>query len=1067
MPPGIGQTGLGSATATININTSQLKIATGLARTLGQTIGSSMNQATNAINGALQVQKNQTAIMQSQVGVINANIAAQKLSAQQAMVTARVNMDAAQAQVNAIKEAIKAKENEFDATNRLSKMNIQLKQQDALAMANKITANQKQGTPPNQADMDALKALNDQIAAAQLQDKVTKTSQAGQIAALKQKMDAQQKVVNQLNEQAQQEATVSKIAIQAQQDQVNAIRQTIAARQQQAAQDKAATQAQIEQSKQLAMQYQHASIAMAAMGIGAAKIVNTGISEAGYIETQGLAFGAMLKNEQKGVDLMEHLRDTAIELRVPLNDMVEATRIMLPTLEGNTSQLDQQLRIMRRVATLNPAQGFAGAAFATNEALITGGSDLKSLANRFNLPRALFHENLERDKHDFWKALDDTLNKMGITEQMANDVGNSYVSSFKMAGDSAKQLLAAGFTPLITFLTPKLQMFTEWVNGLRQTQKEALGIAAAVTGIVALSVPVLYFITRWAEALRAIIPVVKQIVTALKTSTTLQSALVYGTAAVGGAVVGKYIGNRIQEARGEKPSDWSDMLVTFKQLLFTVTSLMTRTVVAFTQGIGVVIQGFHAVSAVLHTFMADIKGLIGMDATSSVEAAKGSWAQVEKWGKITSNQNADKVTGQMLKPLYDTMFPKAKPQAPEPAPEAPLGGRNTKLSFDQEGMISDYFKQLDRLAARNAEQMLESEQDFQEQRLATVTSHNRDLLREQEDFDIQRAREEQDYQASIASIQRDLGRQIEDMDAALNDNIAKERRDSNKKLAEDEKKYQEDRIKAEKDHKDRLIEAAINFDAKAVWQEQRSYEKSKEEAKKAHDEQIKNEKDTLNERISDEIAANEKSKAMAQRDAARRLEDMAADFTKRKALEDADRALRLSRQQADYEQQLTDMDTQNAKRTERAQKQYAQELADLEDSFRSQLSDGGIFGDAWLKNQDAWQAESLKRFYLFFQDIANGLTPASQAPDPNNPLIPKNPKYYTPFATGGFVKSTGLALLHKNETVVPAGKGPGGSGKSIHFAANSINIHPSQGMDENKLGDLVVKKLVKVLEEIA
>ena len=128
---------------------------------------------------------------------------------------------------------------------------------------------------------------------------------------------------------------------------------------------------------------------LTALSVGAGLLSGLGIKTAASFEEVNIQLVGMTGSFDAATALTEKLRKDAARAGLPFADMLQMAKQLLPSLEGSTDQLESWAKLVRRVAVLNPQEGLAGAAFAANEAISSGGTDLVSLAERFNIsPRA-------------------------------------------------------------------------------------------------------------------------------------------------------------------------------------------------------------------------------------------------------------------------------------------------------------------------------------------------------------------------------------------------------------------------------------------------------------------------------------------------------------------------------------------------------------------------------------------------------------------------------------------------------------------------------------------------------
>lgn len=141
-------------------------------------------------------------------------------------------------------------------------------------------------------------------------------------------------------------------------------------------------------------------------------------------------------------------------------DMMSAASAFLP-MTKDINRLKKLYDLSERLYVLNDKEGMEGASFALREFLM--GKDATSLVERFNLNRKVLNDlkNLSFDKAV--KGLDELLNKMGVTRQTINQIGNDTLAKwnqikermqvmFRQMGEPSLKVLNNFLTNLINKL---------------------------------------------------------------------------------------------------------------------------------------------------------------------------------------------------------------------------------------------------------------------------------------------------------------------------------------------------------------------------------------------------------------------------------------------------------------------------------------------------------------------------------------------------------------------------------------------------------------------------------------
>ena len=947
MPPGIGNTGLGTAVANVIIKTSSMQAATQIGIALGKQITAGQAAAAASINRTIAVQQQQTATMKQSLQVLNANIA-----------------------------AYKAYNNAATATNSRV-LNGMIQQQAAMRQN---IANQVQATST---------LRNSATAQGLLTNKTQESNRA----------------------------------------------------------------------------YAQATTDLLAMGAAAAIVFNTGVNAAGFLEQQQVAFASIAGSLEGGIALVNRLKKASADLKIPFNETVMAVRTILPTMEGNTDQLEKQLDIMRRLVSINPIQGMSGAGFSINEYMVSGGGDPRSLRGRFNIPSGILADELKKSSGDMWKALDTTLDRMRVTTEMADQMGMTFVNSMMMAKDATVQLMAEGFDPLIKKATPKLLGYSEWIQGIKQSNKESVIWYSSLVAIAAIATPIISLLGRWVGMMKNVVTATLAAAVAsgkwaFANKAAIATGGVYAGAAVVGAYAGKFIGNQVQRATGQKESTWSEMSETAMKLLFIIVTGIVENAAMLGKGLLLAVAGLLDFNAALRYALADLLDKLGLDSTGQTqkgdEFTRASADTRSKAYNFGSRENI--IT--LLKPIYENMFVTNNNTSNVSTPKFGSRVRSGGMNTDQQDTVFQYFQDLDSMTSKHYSDVVDAERQFGQQRADTVAQYGQQMVREEEDFQRSRLRAEQDFTRSVELMNRDSSRQEAEWNQDLADTLAEINIDSNDELKEIQTNYNKDREERDRQHKNRLMEAAAMLDAKAVWEEQNSYSEANRKAEDDYNDQLSKESEKRAERIQDEIDSHDKRIAESRLADAQRLSDMQENFTRQKALEDEDRAIKLVRSASDHAQQLTKMDIQQAEKMLQIDKQFIAEKIALEQKFREELKSNALFGTTWLKNQQMWQDEAIRRFGLFFKDITDTMLgkmgPLTEQEMAERKASSDNqiPSFITSFSD----------YIPLPETIIKPP--PERFTKSVNVNKGAIVVNTSTGMSEEKVGNIIMEKLMLTFEYV-
>jgi hypothetical protein len=706
----------------------------------------------------------------------------------------------------------------------------------------------------------------------------------------------------------------------------------------------------------------------------------------------------------------------------------------LPTLEGNTAELESWLDLTRRVAVLNQREGIQGAAFAINEALTSGGTDLISLTERFNISRVQLREALEQTGGDFAAALDMVLTRMGITQQTADEMGRTFNASFRAAKDAAVQLLAEGFEPILEILTPLLRRTAEWLSDLRETAPGVATIGAAFASIAAVGAPALLFLNQVIMALQRI--------QTLKAAATLGPLLggagVLGAAAVVGGGLGVGLARGIGRATGNEElanATIRDAWLKFRELIFIIQSALSKfgaeTAKVLAQGAAWLLEGFAKVADTLAMFVQRILDLIPGPDVGALGQAR-LWAETTQRSADSARALADVLANsatdidqrrqEYLQGLgqFLGVLPQAAQDLAAGAREAgQAAARGSRFTGEQQEAISDWARQVQEIERSANEQRLAATEQYESQRTEIIASYEKTIARDAEDFARQRTRQAAQLARDINEIRADAAARERRWQQELNERIADIRADGNERIQEIEEEGQRNLERMRRDHRVRLMEAAANLDARAVAEEQRRFQNQVTTTEEDLQRRLEAERENLQERINQEREAHQERVQAAREADAERIQDLRDNLARQQALEDENRAIRLARMQEDHEAQLEAMEEAQAARIAQIIENTAEERDAAWQGLLERLDDLGIHNQAWLSLQEKRQEQSLHLFDIFWQAWMSRLSVSALPPPATTPVTapvsvgpaPGGGPMLTRQA-GGPVFGTGAAMLH-------------------------------------------------------
>ncbi len=801
---------------------------------------------------------------------------------------------------------------------------------------------------------------------------------------------------------------------------------------------------------------------LSGLSIGAGVLTGTGLKVAASFEEADIKLSGMTGSIENAQKLTAELRKQAAAAGLPFQDMLNMATRLLPTLGGNTKELEKWYDVVKRTAVLNAQEGITGAAFSINEALSSGGTDLVSLVERFNISRVKLKAALAANNNDFRAALDSVLNSMGITTEVADRMGQSFNASFRVAKDAAMQLLAEGFTPLLQVLTPILQKGAQWLAQLRETNPVIAQLGAGLATTATVGAPALLLFNQLVEAGQKL----KQLGILGGLGRFGVGAIAAGAGAgIGvGAVnaVGNATGNQSMQQFGLSEA-WSLLKKLLVNIAYTVSEvdrlIRTGLISALRLMVNAAISAASALGGVVSAIGGMLPGRMGGNALGRIGADLSAGGDGLR---AASNQmfdamiaNLTKRNNDALKGFIEMMVPGTFATATASAAGGGGGiaaGGAGASNDNRNKIINQWAKDAARIEREAGQARLDEERNYDQQRAQTIRQYNLSALREQEDFERNRARATAQYNRQVAEAIADAAKRDTAWQKDYNEKIAEIRQDGNEQVADLERNYAKDRERRERDHRDRLLNAAARLDAVAVAEEQRNYARQQQDAEDNYTEQRTKLQDALAERLADELEAHQERLQAAHEADAERLADMQRNFEEQIAEQDMERAIQQQRRAEDFATQLAEMDAAHAERLAQIDTQAAQERAALNDAFVAQLNDLGIYNKAWRDQQAAAQAESLRLFGEFWKQFNQsfpGATQGPQAPYPSNVG-----QFSSSFADYGFGATRAAA-------------GGSVSNRSVTIAEGAIVVNGTPGMDERTLARQVRTEMERLLMEAA
>lgn len=821
-----------------------------------------------------------------------------------------------------------------------------------------------------------------------------------------------------------------------------------------------------------------------AIGAAGAVLTRIGLDGARSMLSYRVSFQQLLGSEREAVALMGDLTDSANQFGIEVEEVWQLARALLPTLEGNTEELDKFVKRAALLASTNPLKSTADAARAIQEYL--AGQHI-SLQRLFNVDPNIIAE--ARSLYDDVGAqLDYILGRLGATEEGAREMADAFVG----VRNEVKLALAEGFAPLFQQLQPLATSFREFVQELRQSNPEILTLGAGMTSAAAAGAPLLLLLGQMLSLLEKI--------RAIKLPASLLAALGVvggtGVAVAGGVGVGIQATRAIGRATGDDQlaqSNLADLWRIIKQTVVALVNMWTQVNGILAAGVALAAERFaDGVAHVLRTlagfadwltrltpgkgdddtgdkirqFADDLQNRAGEAVRNFVDrlaeaqqeitrgAARTLFPELRGLPELTRGQRADAARYQGQAEAYF-----ARQQA------AARG-----YSDEQMAVIMGLADAIQQVEATAAQQRLDATRQYEEQRTRTIENYERMIARDAEDFARQRAREEADLQAAIAEVRVSQAEREADQVRKHNRRIADLQEDHARRL-----------LQIQQDYNGRIREAASGLDARSVANLQRQRADA-----------LRNERESFRDRYAQEMESHQERLQLAREADAQRIRDMVAALRERQRREDEDRRIRLQRQADDHRRQLQLLDSAHRSRLSQIQQQAYNERRALLTAYQQRLADVGIHNRQYATLQQARQQESLRLFNRYFNEIVqmqNEMLAQAQARQVRTTSsgITHIPGIPGRFQTGGDVPRTGLYTLERGEHVLQpwvsnalramfggqfsgpqlvgalAG-GRGGSAPSLNIGA--INVTAAPGQQPQDVARAVRKELISLLKEL-
>jgi hypothetical protein len=787
---------------------------------------------------------------------------------------------------------------------------------------------------------------------------------------------------------------------------------------------------------------------LTALTVAGAGFIALGLKSADNLKAARIQLSGMLGGMDKANALIKNLQDEALKTGKGFGSILTATRLLLPTLENNTEELDRYLGIAIRLSVLNPTQGIEGAAFAINEFVSSGGRDIVSLAERFNLPKAKIRE-LMAETGDAGDALDSYLTKLGITEETVAEMGDTMTVSMQKARSLVTQIAGTAFQPMLeNAVIPLLQKFSEFLVKLSEVNPKVLGLAGSVIALATAGGAALLAFAKLAKTLEAI--------KSLSIASKLGPVGLAGLAAYGGVELGLGVTRAIGKAQGNEElanADWSTLTDKLKQIVVLFAGMLQPAGKALGDLAGIAIAagaymkaGFGRVVEALASFVTGIGDALHIQALQDAGAAMQEWADGLK---LTNEERAE--VAQRMQDVSNKLEQFGKSmgetiaQALYPAEQAGAGGGEgapemadiNAFTADQIAAWGEFQADLKQIETDAQQDRLKATEDFEKQRAEVEADYQKTLRRMDEDNGIQDRRTAASRAKQMAGVTQNLQDQVEELAQTHQERLASIQEEAHKQDIQAQEDHQRRRRELQQELADQLLSSARRLDALGVINAIQNYTKQSRAENDNFNDAQQERATQMAERLEQEQQSHEE-RLQAARDAATiRLDELRAQYAEEDRLLQEDRALRLQRMEEDHREQLAVMERAQLDRLAQIDNQVAQERAAREKAFIEQINALGGHEGQMLSIQEEGQAAmegALRTWWNRQQQMINDARKTAEE-EANRREQERWQNNYPSFQTGGAITRTGLYRLHAGEEVLK----PDVASFVRHMMGGSIN----------------------------
>ncbi|TEB14604.1 hypothetical protein Psfp_02745 [Pelotomaculum sp. FP] len=209
-----------------------------------------------------------------------------------------------------------------------------------------------------------------------------------------------------------------------------------------------------------------ATMALGAFGIG--KLGEATIGAAAKSELQLKTMQAVLKDQQKAREYMAWTMQESADTMFNDVEMMTSALSLTPYARENISDFKEMMRTAEVLASINPAEGMAGGAFALREAL---SGDFVSLQERFNLPRSVINQLKEgkTTAKEYLQVVQKAAENLGFTYETVKEQGRTSIGLWNSITGNINAMFRSTGEGMLESIQPRLQKISDWFDKNQDT----------------------------------------------------------------------------------------------------------------------------------------------------------------------------------------------------------------------------------------------------------------------------------------------------------------------------------------------------------------------------------------------------------------------------------------------------------------------------------------------------------------------------------------------------------------------------------------------------------------------